>query len=76
MSPSSLTLEHWNIGNINIEKCFHNSCNFCMIVFSREWAGSDLGNPEFPFLNLHFAFLAAGRTLGIVDAEPIKIIVF
>ena len=46
-----------------------------LIVDSREWAGSNLGNPEFSFLNLHFALLAAGRTLGIVDAEPTIIIV-
>ena len=37
---------------------------------SRERAGSNLGNPKFPFFNLHFAFLTSGRTLGIVNAKP------
>ena len=41
-----------------------------IVTDSREGAGSDLGNPEFSFLNFHFAFLAAGSTLGIVDAKP------
>ena len=41
-----------------------------IVTDSREGAGSDLGNPEFSFLNFHFALLAAGSTLGIVDAKP------
>ena len=41
-----------------------------IVTDSREGAGSDLGNPEFSFLNFHFALLATGSTLGIVDAKP------
>ena len=46
-----------------------------LVVDSREWAGSNLGNPEFSFLNLHFALLATRRALRIVDAKPVIIIV-
>ena len=45
-----------------------------LIVDSREWAGSNLGNPEFSFLHLHFALLATRRALRIVDAKPMIII--